>query len=61
MPADRAIKITLRRSETEETFIPIAIPTGVDNEKQKMNIEICNKLKPVLAKAAPRDIAAQDL
>jgi hypothetical protein len=41
--------------------MPIAIPIGVESEKQKIKIQICNSEKPVFAKAAPSETAAQVL
>lgn len=56
------MKTTLRTSETPlEILMPIAIPTGVDSEKKKMKMQICNSENPVFANAAPRETAAQVL
>jgi hypothetical protein len=56
------MKTTFSTSETPLAILrPIAIPIGVESEKRKMKMQICSSEKPVFAKAAPRETAAQVL
>ena len=56
------MKTTFSTSETPLAILkPIAMPIGVESEKRKMKMQICNSEKPVFAKAAPRETAAQVL
>lgn len=61
VPADSEKKIDVRIVGSPVTPSPMMMPIGVDSENSEIKIAIWIILKPVFAKPAPSDTAAQVL